>query len=124
MISDAPLLGLGLGTFPDAYPLYASRVLPFVMDKVHNDYLESAAGLGLPAAIAWWTAWGLLVLDCARGTFRRRRNRQFVILAVGASVLVAIHSAFDFSLQIPAVSLFYATIFGIGLAQARSTQAV
>ena len=57
MISDAPLLGLGLGTFADAYPLYASQVLPFVMDKAHNDYLEFAAGLGLPAAIAWWGGW-------------------------------------------------------------------
>ena len=123
MISDAPLLGLGLGTFPDAYPLYASQVLPFVMDKAHNDYLEFAAGLGLPAAIAWWVAWLLLVFDCARGISRRRRNRQFVILAVGASALVAVHSAFDFSLQIPAVAFLYATLMGIGLAQARSTQA-
>jgi O-antigen ligase len=123
MISDAPLLGLGLGTFPDAYPLYASQVLPFVMDKAHNDYLEFAAGLGLPAAVAWWAAWTLLVFDCARGVFRRRRNRQFVILALGASVLIAVHSAFDFSLQIPAVAFFYATLMGIGLAQARSTQA-
>jgi O-antigen ligase len=94
------------------------------MDKAHNDYLEFAAGLGLPAAIAWWTAWTLLIADCLRGVFRRRRNRQFVILAVGASVLVAVHSAFDFSLQIPAVAFFYAALIGIGLAQSRSTQAV
>ena len=120
MIKDAPLLGLGLGTFADAYPLYASQVLPFVMDKAHNDYLELAAGLGIPAALAWWTAWLLLAIECLRGVFRRQRNRQFALTAVGATVLVAVHSIFDFSLQIPAISLLYATILGIGVARAKS----
>lgn len=123
MISDAPFLGLGLGTFQDAYPLYASQVLPYVMDRAHNDYLEFAAGLGLPAAIAWWAAWTILVLQCVRAVFVRRRNRQYALLAFGASVLVAAHSAFDFSLQMPAVALTYASILGLGLAQAFPTRA-
>src|SRR6185312_7616808 len=53
MISDSPWLGLGLGTFERAYPMYADRMFAFVMDKAHNDYLEFAAGIGVPAAIAW-----------------------------------------------------------------------
>jgi O-antigen ligase len=120
MISDSPLLGLGLGTFQDAYPLYASQALPFLMDKAHNDYLEFAAGVGLPAAIAWWLAALWLCIDCAMGPFRRRRNREIAIMAFGATVLIAVHSAFDFSLQIPAVAFLYATLLGIGLAQAHS----
>jgi O-antigen ligase len=122
MISSAPMLGLGLGSFGDSYPMYATKVLPFVMDKAHNDYLEFAAGLGLPAAIAWWTAWAVLAIDCVRGAFRRRHNQHFAILAAGATILVAVHSAFDFSLQIPAVSLSYVTLLGIGLAQTRSSR--
>ncbi len=123
MIGDAPVLGLGLGTFQDAYPLYASRVIPYIMDKAHNDYLEFAAGLGLPAAAAWWVAWLLLVFTCLHGVFARRRNRHFAILAVAASILVAVHSAFDFSLQIPAVTLVYVTFLGLGLAQSQSSRA-
>lgn len=122
MISDSPFLGLGLGTFRDAYPLYANQVLPFMMDRAHSDYLEFAAGLGLPAAIAWWLAWALLALQCLRGVFARRRNRQYALLAFGASVLVAVHSAFDFSLQMPAVAFTYATILGLGLAQSLPTR--
>lgn len=122
MIADSPFLGLGLGTFRDAYPLYADQVLPFIMDRAHCDYLEFAAGLGLPAAIAWWFAWTLLVFQCLRGVFRRRRNREYALLACGATVLVAVHSAFDFSLQMPAVALTYATILGLGLAQAFPTR--
>jgi len=118
MIADAPLLGLGLGTFQDAYPLYASQVLPYVMDKAHCDYLEFAAGLGLPAAIAWWSAMASLVVLCLRGVRVRHRHRLYPILALGATALVGVHSSVDFSLQMPAVALLYATILGLGTAQA------
>jgi len=122
MIGDAPWLGLGLGTFEPAYPMYADRALPFIMDKVHNDYLEFAAGLGLPAAVAWWSAILWLVGLCVRGVFVRRRNRHFSMLAVGATALVAFHSVFDFSLQIPAVALTYAVILALGVAQSAPTR--
>lgn len=121
MISDSWALGLGLGTFQDAYPLYATHALPFFMDKAHNDYLEFAAGLGLPAAFAWWMAWAILAWRCLRGVHNRKRDRHFALLAFGASVLVAVHSAFDFSLQMPAVTVLYATMLGLGLAQSLPT---
>ena len=122
MIADAPWLGLGLGTFQDAYPLYATQVFPFVMDKAHCDYLEFAAGIGLPAAIAWWTAVAWLALLCLRGVRVRRRNRVYPLAAMAASVLVGVHSSVDFSLQLPAVSLLYAALMGIGVAQAFPTR--
>ena len=118
MIADAPLLGLGLGTFQDAYPLYATQVLPYVMDKAHCDYLEFAAGLGLPAAIAWWSAMAWMVVLCLRGVRVRHRHRLYPVLALGATALVGVHSSVDFSLQMPAVALLYATILGLGTAQA------
>ena len=40
---------------------------------------------------------------------------------VAATALVALHSLVDFSLQIPAVAIMYATILGIGYAQAFPT---
>jgi O-antigen ligase len=121
MIWDAPLLGLGLGTFEDAYPMYASQVFPHVMDKAHCDYLEFAAGLGLPAACAWWSALVWLTGKNLRAIFVRRRRREFSVTAVGASVLVAVHSSVDFSLQLPAVALLYATLLSIGAAQCLSS---
>jgi len=122
MIADAPLLGLGLGTFEDAYPLYASHVEPFIVDKAHNDYIEFAAGLGLPAAVCWWLALSLAAWRCLRGIYERRRDGLFPLLAVSATVLVGLHSIMDFSLQIPAVALLYATILGMGLAQSFSSR--
>lgn len=122
MIDGAPFLGLGLGTFQDAYPLYAGRVLPFIMDKAHCDYLEFAAGLGLPAAAAWWAALLWVFALVLRGALVRRRNRVFPLIGAGAMVLVAVHSAVDFSLQIPAVALAFAAFTGIGLAQSFRTK--
>lgn len=122
MICDAPLLGLGLGTFQDAYPLYSNNVVPLIVDKAHNDYLEFAAGVGLPAAIAWWTAVVWLVVKCVRGAFKRRLDKHYAILGVATSVLVGTHSALDFSLQIPAVALTFATLLGMGVAQSMPRQ--
>jgi O-antigen ligase len=116
-IADHALAGTGLGTFRDAYSLYAQEFEPYIVDKVHNDYLELALGLGIPAAVAWVAALGWLMALCARGVFRRRRRKIYALAAVSATMLVAFHSLFDFSLQIPAVSILYVTVLGVGLAQ-------
>jgi O-antigen ligase len=88
------------------------------MDKAHNDFLELAAGWGLPATFAWLGALAWLAAICVRGIFIRQRDRYFALTAFGATVLVGVHSMFDFSLQIPAISLLYAAILGLGVAQA------
>jgi len=122
MIGASPWLGLGLGTFENAYPLYADSVIPLIVDKTHNDYLELAAGWGLPATGLWLAALLWLTALCVFGVFHRRRNQGYPLLAVGATALVGCHSLFDFSLQIPAIALFYAAILGLGVAQSFSTR--
>ena len=120
MLSNAPYLGLGLGTFEAAYPMYASQTLPYIIDKAHCDFLEFAAGVGLPAAMVWWFGllWccGILL----RGLLKRRKQTAFVILGLAATTLVIVHSAVDFSLQIPAVAMLYAVLVGVSLAQSFS----
>jgi O-antigen ligase len=121
MIQNAPLTGWGLGTYQLVYPLYTTGSMHFVMDKAHNDILEFVAGFGLPAAVLWWSALAWLVAICGRGIFTRKRHRVLPAVALGASILVAIHSIFDFSLQMPAIALTYAAILGLGAAQAFPT---
>jgi len=122
-ISEHPWLGTGLGTFSDVYPLYADRFVPYVIDRAHSDYLEFALGVGIPAAIVWWSALGLLAAMCTVGAVRRRRRRAYSVAAVGAVAVVAVHSVVDFSLQLPAVSLLFAVVLGAGLAQSLPTPA-
>jgi len=122
MIGSAPLLGLGLGTFQDAYPMYATQAFPYIMDKAHNDYLEFAAGLGLPAAICWWLALSWLTGKFLRAVFARKKDRIYPLIGVGATVLVAVHSTIDFGLQMPAVAVTYAALLGLAFAQSFSTR--
>jgi hypothetical protein len=124
MIEGSPYLGLGLGSFENAFPLYSSSVIPYALDKAHNDYLELAAGWGLPAAAAWWSALAYLFGLLVWGLFVRQRNRHYPLFAIGAMALVAIHSAFDFSLQIPAIAFTFAVILGLGVAQSFSARTI
>jgi O-antigen ligase len=119
-IHDHPLTGIGLGAYHDAYYLYADQFAPYIVDRAHNDYLELAAGLGLPAAVAWVLGLTWIVFQCGRGALRRHRRRVYSVTAVAAAALVGVHSFFDFSLQIPAVSVIFAVIMGVGLAQSVS----
>ena len=123
-IGDAPLRGTGYGSFRDVFPLYRDVTVegPGVWEKAHSTYLENALELGIPAAAALCGA----VLGCARccwlGIRRRRRKRIYPAVGVATTALVAAHSAVDFSLEIPAVSVTYAFILGIACAQSFSTR--
>ena len=123
-IEAHPWLGSGLGTYRAVYPTYSRQFIPYVVDRVHNDYLELALGLGLPAAVLWVSALCLLAGQCIFGVFRRRRRRIFAVTAVGATALVGFHALFDFSLQMPAVATLYAVVLGIGLGQSEPSRNV
>jgi O-antigen ligase len=71
MLRDRPILGHGLGAWPDAYPAYARFDTGAYANHAHNDWAEWAAEGGLPfllliLSLALWTLrpafrslWGL-----------------------------------------------------------------
>lgn len=123
-IRDYIWLGSGLGTFQDVFPAYRLDISSGrqVWTRAHNDYLELVLGLGVPAAVL--VLLGLLGLawKSLRGFFARRRNAHFSATAFSLSLLVALHSLVDFSLQIQAITLTFALLLGLGLAQAVSSR--
>ncbi|HFD16097.1 MAG TPA: hypothetical protein ENJ38_07330 [Rhodospirillales bacterium] len=114
-----PWTGHGYGTFAQVFHLYRDARLSALWDKAHNTYLEQAVELGLPATATLYLGLAVLFLYMLTGIFRRRRNQIFPLVGVSASVLVGTHALVDFSLQIPAVATAYATVLGVGVAQAR-----
>lgn len=116
-IHDWPVFGTGLGTFRDVFPLYRTEELPVTVDRAHNDYLETIVELGLPAAIALFLSIASLVWICLQGLWRRRRDAVFPCIGVGVTTLVAVHSLFDFSLQMPGVTAMYWLVMGAAVAQ-------
>jgi O-antigen ligase len=111
MITERPLVGWGLGTFPVVYPSFRSFYTNFFVNEAHNDYLQAAVETGL---------WGFALVCCYLALFYRSslRNiehwrtdiRSGVCLAAIVGVTgILVHSLSDFNLQIPAnASLFFA----------------
>ncbi len=120
-IWDRPLLGHGLGSFQDIFRQYLEPELGYgEWIQAHNTYLENAFELGLPAALAFYFALALIGYRIRRGARIRKNNRAFSCFAFACLITAALHSAFDFSLQVPAVAAAFAMILGMGWSQSFS----
>jgi O-antigen ligase len=114
-LKDFPLTGSGGGSFYGVFPNYQAPNLQGFHLHAHNDYLEFAVELGIPAALALaafvslalWSAW------------RVQRERHTPLyrgagFAVTMTVLwAAIHSTTDFNLQMPANALTFVTVLAL-----------
>ena len=113
-IGDFKWLGTGLGTYDWAAMHYQTSFLSNRYEHAHNDYLEFAAEIGIPAAALLFAGLWALVVRAAR-TAVRSSHRSAAILAAGsAGALAAIllHSVTDFNLQIPANALLFCWVAG------------
>jgi O-antigen ligase len=116
MVRDYPLTGTGAGSFYSTYPMYDSGSFGFGFVKhVHNDYLEFASNLGLPA----FGLLGFCVLASLWHSIRaqlRRRDRLMQGMGFAASMAIVallIHSIVDFNLHIPANAATFMVILAL-----------
>jgi tetratricopeptide (TPR) repeat protein/O-antigen ligase len=102
---QAPILGVGVGTFRDAIAAHRPTGLPderFV-DYAHNDYLQLLSEAGaLGALVLGWAivAWSMFVVV----RWRERQDvfvRGLVLGGIGAVAAAAFHSTVDFGLHMP-----------------------
>jgi O-antigen ligase len=121
-VRDSGNLGTGYGTFEEIFRFYRTPEIQGTFTKAHNVYLENMLELGVPAAAILAAAVAVLFVLCAIGVRRRRQNAVYPCVGLAATVVVAVHSLVDFSLQIPAVAMTYAMIMGLACAQCRSSR--
>ena len=121
-IADHPILGFGYGTFNDSFRLYRDESLQAHFDKTHNTYLENIFELGWPAAAVLLLCMAWMTRICFTAVRKRGRDWVYPATGAGATVLVAIHSLFDFSLQMPGIAISYACILGVACAQSYSSR--
>jgi tetratricopeptide (TPR) repeat protein len=129
IIADYPLLGVGLGGWPELYPHYQRPPwMPFFFREAENDYLQLAAETGL-AGIALMLWLGVAVVDAIRRGAVRLTEREWPLLAglSGGIVAMIVHAGFDFSLHTPANALLLVVLIALALrmtlADHRSTDA-
>jgi O-antigen ligase len=129
-IRDNPWLGTGFGTFDQVFPVYRNPECGIfgLWDRAHNSFLEGYLGMGLPFAIALVFVLGYLISVFMTGYRARRRYRIIPLVGLATLLLILLHSAVDFSLQIPGVSAYVAAALGaavaISLARKRSGREV
>lgn len=124
-IGDRPILGHGLGSFPEVFRLYVPQgAASLEWLRAHSTYLEVAFGLGLPATAALFWALGLIIWRIYLGTIQRKNNRAFSCFVLGCVAAAAFHSVFDFSLQMPAIAALFAALLGLGFAQSFTEKAI
>lgn len=115
MLSESWPMGAGLTSFRDVFPAYRDPAcgLGGVFDRAHNVYLEAILGfgaMGLAMIVVTITA---LASVFVHGIRKRRRFRFAGILGLSVLLLVMLHSALDFSLQIPGFAVWFASASGI-----------
>ncbi|HTS11326.1 MAG TPA: O-antigen ligase family protein [Candidatus Limnocylindrales bacterium] len=117
LIGEHPLLGTGLGTFPVVYTQVQTTFVTKFVNHAHNDYLEFASDLGIPAALLLF---GSILFVLARAVRNSRggesRYRHAMCLACAGSIAaILLHSLTDFNLHIPANGVLFAVILGLAM---------
>jgi len=107
--------GAGFGTYEDVFRRFQPADVPLFVPYAHNDYLEwvfegGLLGLLLPLAFLvlylrrWPRVWA----------GERWSELRFVQVAAGiALLLMGLHTATDFNLQIPANAVYFAFLAGV-----------
>jgi O-antigen ligase len=110
MFAQEPLVGWGLGVFPEVYPQFRSFYTNFLIDKAHNDYLQFLVETGtIGFALMVW-----FLFSVCRAAIRKVKawptdvNAEVALAALLGVTGILVHSFMDFNLQIPAnAALFF-----------------
>jgi O-antigen ligase len=114
MFRANPILGVGLGAYETAYPIYsrdngaATLGTSYAVDRAHNDYLQVLADIGvMGGALALW-----FIISLFQAMFHASKSSdpllQALALGCGAGIFrLLTHGLFDFNLQLPSNVLLF-----------------
>jgi O-antigen ligase len=114
MIAANPILGVGLGAYETAYPIYSSDDgssalgKSLSVDRAHNDYLQILSDCGVVGAAL--AVWFIVLIFRAVGRGKRSHDPFRRALAIGGGTGIfglLVHSLVDFNLQLPSNALLF-----------------
>jgi O-antigen ligase len=106
---DHRVMGTGLGTLQEVFPLYETFYDGLVVNHSHNDYAEALAETGAIGglcglvflALLFWTAWKILSLEGDPRSFAYHAG------ALVACLGLLVHAGVDFNFHIPSNVLIF-----------------
>lgn len=101
MAKHRPLIGYGLGTFPEVYQQHAIKDFPFYANHAHNDWAEFAADGGVPFLLLIFIPFAAVVPTAIRHPW-----------GLGL-IAVMLHACVDYPFPRPAVSGWMFAMLGL-----------
>jgi O-antigen ligase len=127
VVRDFPLVGTGINTYSDAMIFYQKHVLQFWMTHAHNDYLQILAEGGLLVSVPAATVVILLGVAVSRRVREAKGDSYDYWIRAGAGVgliAIGVQEIAEFSLQIPANALLFATLAAMAISPTNSSRRV
>ncbi|MGV7222359.1 MAG: O-antigen ligase family protein [Nitrospinales bacterium] len=116
LVKKFPIVGTGLGTFTDGYPGVKPEAFEGHYDNAHNDWIELWVETGTIGLILAFFAVGIYFFSLIRAL--KKRSDPYVkgigVGVLGSSAAIFTHSMVDFNFHIPANSILFAVILGLG----------
>lgn len=109
---EGPLVGTGLGTFPEVFSAHRKPDLHRHVVRAHNDYLEILLTAGPLVGGLFIMLFSFFIVKLV---FKRNMSftvEVFSVCSVSIMLQMALHSSVDFPLQIPAIAITLCGVMG------------
>jgi O-antigen ligase len=116
ILKDFPILGSGLGTFSQIFPMFRSFHIRNLVTHAENDFLQLASEVGLIGLGVLFILFIFLFLKAASGirSMSTTDSRRYIGIGGLVGILALMfHSMVERNLQIPANALLYTFIWAL-----------
>ncbi|HWE50628.1 MAG TPA: O-antigen ligase family protein [Bryobacteraceae bacterium] len=113
VIREFPLVGCGLGGFESAFQKFKASEGVFLVDYVHNDYLQYLAELGIAGFLLAATLIVIVSKRSVEMALDASELRWIGLACAGSLTAILVHSVVDFNLYVPANAAVLAWICGM-----------
>ncbi len=106
---DHPLKGTGLRSLVVVFPRYEIAYDGYVVDHVHNDYMELLAEMGILGGLCGLAFLWILFRDARKSFIAEQGHFSRALHAAGITAVcgLLVHSLVDFNLHIPSNALLF-----------------
>jgi putative inorganic carbon (HCO3(-)) transporter len=121
IIKDFPLLGSGLGTFADVFPLYHTIHIRGFITHAENDFLQLGSEVGTVGAGLLLSLFVFLFVKAVTGIRSmscKNPDRAVAIGGLTGILALMLHSIVERNIQVPANAFLYTVLWAIVLQSA------